>query len=116
MALPLVCALQPTDGARKQLRDGAERNAQRVGDLAIPQPIVAQMETLALAFRERIEHAPQAMSTLAIYETPFGIGIRIDHEERRLEIALKVGGFAPQSSASLEGDVVRDAEEPTLKI
>jgi hypothetical protein len=58
MALPLACALEATDGARQQLRDGAERNVQHLGDLAVPQPIVAQMETLALTFGQRVEHAP----------------------------------------------------------
>jgi hypothetical protein len=38
------------------------------------------METLALTFGQRVEHAPQPMLTLAMHETQLRIGLRVDHE------------------------------------
>jgi hypothetical protein len=102
MGLPLVCTLEPTDGARQQLRDRAERNAQHFRNLAIPQPIMAQMETLALTFGQRVEHAAQPMPTFAIDETLLGIGPGINDQECRLKAALNPRGFPKLSCASLE--------------
>jgi hypothetical protein len=116
MALPLVCALEPSYCARQQLCDPPERNPQHLGNLAISKPIVAQVQALALALRQHVEHAPQPMSALVIDETQLWVESIVDHEECRLKIALDKRRFPPQPGASLEGEVMSDTKEPALKI
>jgi hypothetical protein len=56
------------------------------------------------------------MPTLAIDETQLRAGLRIDQYVCRLKIALDAGDFTPESSASLEGEVVSDTKDPALKV
>jgi hypothetical protein len=114
MALPSISALEPSDGARQQLRDPAERNSQHVADLAIAESVVTQMQTLTLAFGQRPQNTRQAMATLAINETTLRIRPRVDHSKRRLKAAGDSRGFPLLSSASLQSEVVGDSKEPAL--
>jgi hypothetical protein len=116
MALPLVRALEPIDGARQQLRDGAERNPQDPGNLAIPQPVVPQMETLTLAIGQRVEHASQPMPTFPIHDAQLRVGVRVDYEDRRQQVVLDAREFPALPHAPFQSQIVSDTKQPALEI
>jgi hypothetical protein len=57
------------------------------------------------------------MPTLAIYETPLGIGISVDHDECGLKpLVEEARGLPPSPRTMFERQVVSDAKDPALKI
>src|SRR4029079_6385804 len=88
MALSSVRIRQASYCARHRFRDGAERHAERAGDVAIAEALRTQVEAASIAFRDGAQHGAQMPAALVAHELFFRAGRWIDQTLRGVAVPV----------------------------
>jgi hypothetical protein len=115
--LPPIGVRETGHRSCQRLGYAAQRDVQRLRDIAVAKPLSAQEQTLSIALGKCANDGAKLAHTPIVGELLFGIRRRIDHAIDEPDVPRTFPAMPPRRLlAMLERLIVSDAEDPPTQV